>query len=244
MKTTHTDGPSKGICPCNRWIIAKIQEIIGGPFDLDVAASPDNAVAPLYFTAEEGQEEYTLKRRWRGRTKVRRILCNPPWVSVRHRGVTIDYAAWIAKGYEEAKTRPGAIVACCAPFWNGKEWLYKYPAFGQLILCRGFHYGRSGFDGCVIIFRPDPDPLAGTVKYIQNPNRRELKAKKPRNGLDLRKVVDVMQTYPSLEDFRNHVDEAINEQHQLSRNLHKLRGSIRDLEEIKRQLLLLPNRKV
>jgi hypothetical protein len=120
---THTNGPTGGIVSAPQWAFDIACQLAGGPFDLDVAALPDNTKAPRFFTPEQDG----LKQRWNGK----RIWCNPPY--------HLDYLIqWIEKAYKAA--RHGATVVCLLPFWPGSDWM-RYIIKGQIV----FIYDGCGF---------------------------------------------------------------------------------------------------
>lgn len=63
--------------------IAELEARFGYPFDLDVAASPENAKAPTFYTIEDDG----LTQQWRGL-----VWCNPPYS---------DCGAWVRKAWSE-----------------------------------------------------------------------------------------------------------------------------------------------
>lgn len=88
-----------------------------GPFELDVAASPDNAKCPRFFTAwDDG-----LSREWTGR-----VWMNPPY------GRTIG--DWMRKAYESAQA--GALVVCLVPARTDTVWWHDYAIKGQIRFIR------------------------------------------------------------------------------------------------------------
>lgn len=120
---THTNGKTRGIVSAPDWIVSGAQELIGGPFDLDVAAQADNAKAPTFFTAEQDG----LKQRWTG---YKRIWVNPPYNKE-------QLARWVTKAFQTAEK--GSIVVCLLPLWVGYDW-WSHVIRGQFI----FLYGGNG----------------------------------------------------------------------------------------------------
>lgn len=69
--------------------IRALEERLGAPFDLDVAAAPHNAKAPHYYTlADDG-----LTQRWWGN-----VWCNPPYSRVPGGS---DLGSWVQKAWRE-----------------------------------------------------------------------------------------------------------------------------------------------
>jgi phage N-6-adenine-methyltransferase len=110
-------------------------------FTLDVAAQPDNAKCPRYFTPEDDG----LMQPWEG-------VCwmNPPY------GKTIGQ--WVAKAYESAQQ--GATVVCLLPARTDTKWWQRYcvsPAKVEFVSGRLTFGGASNpapFPNAVVIFRP------------------------------------------------------------------------------------------
>lgn len=125
-------------------------------FDLDAAATRENALAPGYFTKEDD----ALKQEWYqdygedGCCKT--IFLNPPY----GRGVI---EAFVKKAFWES--RYGATVVCLLPL-SGAKWFKKYCLLADEIRIIGrvkyIGFATDGtlirnsptFDSCVVIFRP------------------------------------------------------------------------------------------
>ena len=96
------------------------------PFDLDPAATVDNARAPKFFT----KVECGLTQEWRGR-----VWLNPPY------GRTIGL--WVKKAVESA--HQGATVVCLLPARTDTRWWHDYVIpYGKIEFLRG----RLKFGGC------------------------------------------------------------------------------------------------
>jgi len=76
-----------------------------GPFDLDPAATPDNAKAPVFFTRDDDG----LARRWKGR-----VWLNPPY------GRTVG--DWMDKARAEVDAGRAEIVVCLVPARVDARW--------------------------------------------------------------------------------------------------------------------------
>jgi hypothetical protein len=137
--------------------------LIGGkPFDLDVAALPDNAKAPWFFTppeykGKEGCGRDGLKQEWVGK----RIWVNGPYrQDKRYKNAQGKWVRppsklgeWIEKAYNEA-TR-GKIVVCLHPYWVGSDWFHRFIVQGQFIILYGGHglpMGRGALDYWLTVF--------------------------------------------------------------------------------------------
>lgn len=113
-----------------------------GPFDLDPAATEENAKARRYFTrADNG-----LVQRW----DAGRIYLNPPY------GRTIG--KWVQKAFEASQS--GSTVVCLLPARTDSIWFHEYAVKGEVRFIRGrlkFNAGtgwNAPFASCVVIFRP------------------------------------------------------------------------------------------
>lgn len=118
-----------------------------GSFDLDVAAAPHNAKAPLFYTREDNG----LTKPWRipGTGGDLNVWCNPPYS--RLKGV-MDLGSWVVKAWEEwSKTnRPRRIVMlvpanrCEQAWWQNHVEPYRDRADSPLRV--EFLPGRMRFD--------------------------------------------------------------------------------------------------
>jgi phage N-6-adenine-methyltransferase len=110
-------------------------------FMLDVAAQPDNAKCPQYFTPEENG----LVQPWKG-------ICwmNPPYGKAS--------SQWVAKAYESAQQ--GATVVCLLPARTDTKWWQRYclpPTEVRFVAGRLTFGGANNpapFPNAVVIFRP------------------------------------------------------------------------------------------
>lgn len=78
-------------------------------FTLDVAASPDNAKCPVYFT----EEQDGLAQSWEGYT----VWCNPPYCR--------KTGTWVKKAWEEHQ-RTGCTVVMLLPSRTDVRWFHDY----------------------------------------------------------------------------------------------------------------------
>jgi len=84
-----------------KWFFDVVERIFvekyGGPFDMDVAASAENHLAPKFYT----EEDDALSKPWRGR-----VWCNPPYGEM--------VPKFLVKAHQESENH-GAIVAMLIP---------------------------------------------------------------------------------------------------------------------------------
>lgn len=127
------------------WPLVRQLEEEFGAFELDPAASAENAKAPLYFSeADDG-----LLRSW----APARCFLNPPFSHVE---------AWIRKAVEEA--RAGALVVALLPVRTDRDWWHDVLTPNAEIRFQrgrqrfigpdGTTCGRPVFACAVCVFRP------------------------------------------------------------------------------------------
>ena len=109
-------------------------------FEVDVAATAENAKCRKFFTAEED----ALMQHWEGF-----CFMNPPY------GRAIE--KWMRKAFEAAQE--GATVVCLVPARTDTRWWHKYAMRGEIRFLRGrLKFGNSKnsapFPSAVVIFRP------------------------------------------------------------------------------------------
>ena len=121
------------------WIIEEL-----GPFDLDVAASPENAKAPKYYTeAQDG-----LTQLWRED----RVWCNPPYKNI---------MPWVKRVSTDLLTFEFIELFLLVPATPSTAWFKK-----AYDLCTGLWFAdhRLKFDGgastarqdhCIFYFNPE-----------------------------------------------------------------------------------------
>lgn len=98
-----------------------------GPFDLDPAATAENARAPKFFT----KAECGLTRPW----GEGRVWLNPPYGRV--------IGLWVKKAVEAS--REGATVVCLLPARTDTRWWHDWVIpYGKIEFLRG----RLKFGGC------------------------------------------------------------------------------------------------
>ena len=88
-------------------------------FDLDAAATPENAKCKRFFTAEDDG----LSQKWGGV-----VWCNPPYGR--------EIKKWVRKGYEEAQ-KPGTVVVMLLPARTDTAWFHDYCRKGDVLFLRG-----------------------------------------------------------------------------------------------------------
>jgi phage N-6-adenine-methyltransferase len=113
-----------------------------GPFDLDAAATAENAKCSRFYTeADDG-----LTQPWTGR-----VWCNPPYF--RH---VID--AWVKKGWEASQTTAEVVVMLVRAA-TSTRWWHQYASKGEVeFMARRLRFGdaKSGapFPSALVVFRP------------------------------------------------------------------------------------------
>lgn len=117
-------------------------------FAIDLAASPDNAVAPLFYT----EAENALTQPWR--TKAREIgWLNPPFA---------DIAPWVEKAWRESQI--GARLVMLVPAAVGANWWRDHvhgKAFALLLNGRLTFVGQKDCypkDCALLVYGPDVAP--------------------------------------------------------------------------------------
>ncbi len=114
-----------------------------GPFTLDVAATPGNAVCDSYFTVEiDG-----LTQEWTGV-----VWCNPPYSNV---------GAWVEKAHRSAEQ--GATVAVLIPARTDTRWWHQWAVQAEIRFLQGrlkFSGAQTGapFPSALLVFRPPAQP--------------------------------------------------------------------------------------
>jgi site-specific DNA-methyltransferase (adenine-specific) len=121
--------------PTPHWLVAQLAAEFG-PFDLDPAATAENAKAPIFYTtADDG-----MAQEWKGR-----VWLNPPY------GRTIG--RWMAKAAAETATGRAELVCCLVPARPDTRWWREATASAPLVR---FLPGR-------IRFGADPAPFPSAV---------------------------------------------------------------------------------
>lgn len=111
------------------WLVVELaRRYAGGEFTLDAAASPENAVADAYYTAESNG----LEQLWPGR-----VFVNCPWS---------DIEPWVLRAHGEVCEGNAEVVVMVLPARTGTEWFAYALKHAELI---SFIRGRPQFD------RPD-----------------------------------------------------------------------------------------
>jgi len=115
-----------------------------GPFDLDPAATADNAKAPLFYTKDDDG----LSQPWKGR-----VFLNPPYGR--------QLTRWLAKARAEVAAGNAEIVVALVPVRTGTRWWAEAARDAALVLfwparikfgsTDGVH-GAPGFDSAVMVF--------------------------------------------------------------------------------------------
>ena len=117
-----------------------------GPFDLDVAATDDNALVESYFTPESNG----LARVWGGV-----CWCNPPYGR--------EVSRWVEKAHEEALAGRATTV-CLLPARTDTRWWHEHVMQADIIrfikgrvhFRRGGKSGPAPFPSAVVVFQASP----------------------------------------------------------------------------------------
>jgi site-specific DNA-methyltransferase (adenine-specific) len=131
--------------PTPQWLVDQLaEEFAPGGFDLDPAATAENAKALRFFT----ESVDGLAQPWHARA----VWCNPPY------GKT-STPRWLAKAKAEVDAGHAGLVVCLVPARVGTTWWKQYAVDrGVFIRQLGrirWHLDRRGeapFDSAVIIF--------------------------------------------------------------------------------------------
>jgi len=115
-----------------------------GEFELDLAATKENALAPRFF--DEHQD--ALTQEWSGL-----CWCNPPY----GRGI----AKWVDKAIDETSRGKTTEIVMLLPARTGVKWFYKLfvNKAARIYFIKGrLHYGdgttAAGFDSMIVWFLP------------------------------------------------------------------------------------------
>lgn len=115
------------------------QNVMYGPFELDVCADNTNAKCPVYFDKlTDG-----LTQNWSGK-----CWMNPPYGR--------DIGKWMRKAYESSLA--GAVVVCLVPARTDTAWWHDYAMKGDITFIRGrLKFGGSKnsapFPSAVVVFK-------------------------------------------------------------------------------------------
>lgn len=123
-------------------------DIVNAEFDfnLDAAASPENAKCERFFTeADDG-----LSQPWEGV-----VWCNPPY----GRGI----ANWIKKGFEESRRSPDSSVVMLIPARTDTNYWHEYVMRasevrlirGRLVFGQGEALSNAPFPSALVIFEAE-----------------------------------------------------------------------------------------
>ncbi len=129
--------------PTPQWLVDAMAAEFG-PFDLDPAASPGNAKAPVFFTKDDDG----LAQPWKGK-----VWLNPPYGR--------QIVRWLAKARGEVAAGRAEIVVCLVPVRTGTRWWAEAVRDAALVLfwparvkfgsTDGVH-GAPGFDSAVLVY--------------------------------------------------------------------------------------------
>jgi phage N-6-adenine-methyltransferase len=113
-----------------------------GPFDLDAAATAENALCPKFYTRADD----ALKQIWSGR-----VWLNPPYSRM--------LGAWMRKAFFSAR-HTADIVVCLVPSRTDTKWWHLYAMRGQIQfirgrLCFGNNTHPAPFPSAIVVFRSE-----------------------------------------------------------------------------------------
>ena len=132
------------------WIIKKLlQHSSRTAFDLDPAATPENAKAPVYYT----QDQDGLSLPWNIRAPEKTLVfCNPPYGR--------DVGKWVRKAFRE--TDREVISYLLLKVSSDTEWWHNYVMKADSIQFirgrvkyQGVSSGPAPFPSCIVVFKPD-----------------------------------------------------------------------------------------
>lgn len=127
-------------------------------FDLDPAATAENAKCTKYFTKEDDG----LRQDWGGH----RVFCNPPYGR--------EIGKWVKKGWEEAQ-KPGTTVVLLLPSRTDTAWFQDYCLKGKIHFYRGRLYfgvgdSRAPFPSIIVTFEGVKDYAKGKLDQEEKPS--------------------------------------------------------------------------
>lgn len=116
-----------------------------GPFELDAAATHENALCGRYFTMEDDG----LVQDWGTGT----VWCNPPYSTV---------ATWVEKAHEASLA--GATVVMLVPSRTDTRWWHSWAVRAEVLFIKGrLKFGdaknSAPFPSALLIFRPPNAPF-------------------------------------------------------------------------------------
>lgn len=109
-------------------------------FDIDLAATRENAVCPYYYSLEEGRDSLG-DNSWQAPDENGWAWCNPPYSDIR---------PWVAKAYAESEQ--GAQIVMLVPASVGANWWRDY-VDGKAFI--SFLNDRITFVGCDNVYPKD-----------------------------------------------------------------------------------------
>lgn len=111
-------------------------------FDIDLAATRENAVCPYYYSLEEGQDSLDPRNSWQvPEPDSNWSWLNPPYADIR---------PWVSKAWNES--RKGAQIVMLIPASVGANWWKDYVA-GKVFV--SFLNDRIPFVGCDNVYPKD-----------------------------------------------------------------------------------------
>lgn len=132
--------------------------MVFGPFDLDPAATPENAKAQKFYTKEDDG----LIQPWFGN-----VFCNPPY----GRGL----GKWVKKAFDEVVSERCATATLLIPASTSTRWFHEYAHQGWVWFVKGrikfIMPGKKNgatFSNMILHVRlplVDPEDLGGVVAH-------------------------------------------------------------------------------
>ena len=140
-----------------QWLFAQLDAEFD--FEIDAAASADNALCPRFFS----EQNDALTQAWRGR-----VFCNPPY---KHVGAFVKYG-W-HQCYEQGNAERVVLLVASR---TGTRWWHQFAVYGaEIRFIEGrLKFGDAGnsapFDSAVLVFdRFKSHPVAFST--IKQPRR-------------------------------------------------------------------------
>lgn len=118
--------PKKGEWPTPKWLVEEHDSIYH--YDLDAAASKENALFPRFYT----QEENALVQPWSGR-----VWCNCPY------GQRPGTETWVEKGRREVAEGTAELVTMIIPYKPETEFIHELVLTGVIVGDGPFVDGRG-----------------------------------------------------------------------------------------------------
>lgn len=144
-------------------------------FTLDAAATPENALCPMFFTEEQNglEKSWTMFAAGMGKLGSGAVFCNPPYGQK-------QLPKWMSKAFLESCPTSTTGVTCVllVPARTDAYWFHDLAMLGEVRFIRSrvnFDGGgrKAPFPSCVVIFRKGSDARHGSMSSIISPDRRK-----------------------------------------------------------------------